>query len=70
MNAPDYAFASVQRWARGANAARYSFYPDDALSSSQSIDQLFSVMKNARQLLPLVTQVAVPHGIPRDVICF
>ncbi|KAI2493626.1 hypothetical protein MHU86_20914 [Fragilaria crotonensis] len=28
MNAPDYAFASVLRWARGANAARYSFYPD------------------------------------------
>ena len=47
MNDPDYAFASVMRWARGANAARYSFYPDCGLSRSLSIDQLFSVMKNA-----------------------
>ena len=57
MNAPDYAFASVLRWARGANAARYSFYLDGGLSRSCSIDQLFSVqlfsvLKNAIQLLP------------------
>ena len=45
MNAPDYAFASVLRWARGANAARYSFYPDGGLSRSCSIDQIFSVIK-------------------------
>jgi hypothetical protein len=25
MHAPDYAYASVLRWARGANAAGYSF---------------------------------------------
>jgi hypothetical protein len=34
MNAPDYAFASVLRRARGANAARYSFHPDAGLSRS------------------------------------
>ena len=70
MNAPDYAFASVLRWARGANAARYSFYPDGGLLGSQSIDQLFSVIKNAKQLLPWVIKVTVPHGIPRDEVVF
>jgi hypothetical protein len=70
MNAPDCALASVLRWARGANTARYSFYPDGGLSRSQCIDQLFSAMKNAKQLLPSVMKVTVPHGIPRDVIVF
>ena len=70
MNAPDYAFASVLRWARGANASRYSFYPDGGLLRSRSIDQLFSVINNANQLLPLVIKVTVPHGVPRDVILF
>jgi Plavaka transposase len=70
MNAPDYAFASVLRWARGANAARYSFYPDGGLSRSRSIDLLFSGMKNAKQFLPSVVNVTTPHGPPRDVIVF
>ncbi|KAI2492859.1 hypothetical protein MHU86_21672 [Fragilaria crotonensis] len=70
MNAPDYAFASVLRWARGANAARYSFYPDGGLSRSRSIDLLFLDMKNATQFLPSVVNVTTPHGPPRDVIVF
>ena len=70
MNAPDYAFASVLRWARGANAACYSVYPDDGLSRSRRIDQLFSVMKNTKQLLPSAMNVTAPHGFPRDVIVY
>ena len=70
MNAPDYAFASVLGWARGANAACYSFYPDGGLWRSHSIDQLFSVVKNANQILPSVIKVTVPHGVPCDVIVF
>ncbi|KAI2503442.1 hypothetical protein MHU86_10990 [Fragilaria crotonensis] len=72
MNAPDYAFASVLRWARGANAARYSFYPDGGLSRLRSIDLLFFLgMKNEKQFLPSVVKVtSTPHGPPRDVIVF
>ena len=70
MNAPDYAYASVLRWARGANAAGYSFNPEGGLSRSRSVDLLFSVVKNARQLLPSVVNVTVPYGLPRDVIVF
>jgi hypothetical protein len=43
MNAPDYAFASVLRWARGANAACHSCYQDGGLLRLRSIDHLFSV---------------------------
>ena len=70
MNAPDYAFTSVLRWARGATAAGYSFYPDGGLSRSRSIDCLFATVKNAKQLLPSVARVNVPHGPPCDVIVF
>ena len=69
MNAPDYAYASVLRWARGANAAGYSFNAEAAgLSRSRSVDLLFSVVKNAQQLLPSVVNVTVSYGLPRDVI--
>jgi hypothetical protein len=70
MNAPDYAFTSVLQWARGANAAGYSFYPDGGLSRSRSIDCLFATVTNATQLLPSVARVNVPHGPPSDVIVF
>jgi hypothetical protein len=33
MNAPDYAFASVLKWARNAQANGYSFYPIGGQSS-------------------------------------
>ena len=70
MNAPDYAFTSILRWARGATAAGYSFYPDGGLSRSRSIDCLFATVKNSKQLLPSVARVNVPHGPPCDVIVF
>ena len=70
MNAPDYAFESILKWARSANAGNYSFYPDGGLSRLRNIDGLFSSMKNAKQLLPSVYTVACPHGSDCDVIAF
>ena len=70
MNAPDYAFESILKWARSASADNYSFYPDGGLSRLRNIDGLFSSMKNAKQLLPSVYTVACPHGSPCDVIAF
>ena len=60
----------IKRWARGANAAGYSFNPEGGLSRSRSVDLLFLVVKNARQLLPSVVNVTVQYGLPRDVIVF
>ena len=70
MNAPDYAFESILKWARSASADTYSFYPDGGLSRLRNIDELFSSMKNAKQLLPSVYTVACPHGSLCDVIAF
>jgi hypothetical protein len=71
MNAPDYAFMDVLSWARDAHADGYLFcYPDGGLSRMQSVDLLFKAMTNPKQLLPSVTTVTVPHGLPREIITY
>ena len=70
MNAPDYAFASILGWARAANADKYTFFPQGGLSRSRNIGILFDGIENARQLLPSVYHVPMPHGAPCDVIAF
>ena len=70
INAPDYAFEAIIKWARGANNDNYSFYPQGGLSRSNNVDVLFSSMHNAKKLLPNVQTVHVPHGPPCDVITY
>ena len=70
MNAPDYAFEAIIKWARGANNDNYSFHPQGGLSRSNNVDILFSSMQNAKKLLPNVQTVHVPHGPPCDVITY
>jgi len=70
MNAPDYAFHDILKWARGANADNYSFFPDGGLSRSRNVDVIFKSLRNATQLLPSVQAVTVPHGSPCDVIAY
>jgi hypothetical protein len=70
MNAPDYAFKDVLSWARDAQADGSSFYPDGGLSRMQSVDLLFKAMTNAKRLLPSVTVVSVPHGLPQKIITY
>ena len=70
MNAPDYAFATVLKWARNAQADGYSFYPVGGQSHINNIDVLFKSVTNAQRLLPSVMTVNVPHGPPCDVITY
>ena len=70
MNAPDYAFEAIIKWAREANNDNYSFHPQGGLSRSKNVDVLFSSMHNAKKLLPNVQTVHVPHGPPCDVITY
>jgi hypothetical protein len=50
MNAPNYAFSAIIKWARAAKAHNYSFYPQGGLSHSKNVDILFQPMNNAKQL--------------------
>ena len=70
MNAPDYAFESVLKWARSAQADGYSFFPDGGQSRMRNVDVLFKSVANAHRLLPSVLPVNVPHGPPCDVIAY
>lgn len=70
INAPDYAFGDILAWARGANAANYSFNPVGGLSRSKNIDVLFDSMPNARQLLPSIVPVLCAEGLASDVVVF
>ena len=70
MNAPDYAFEKIIKWARGAKNDNYSFYPQGGLSRSKNVDVLFSSMTNATKLLPNIQTVQVPHGPSIDVITY
>ena len=70
MNAPDYAFTSVLKWARGASEEGYSFNPKGGQSRMQNVDVLFNSIQNAKRLLPTVKRVDVPHGPACDVITF
>jgi hypothetical protein len=68
MNAPDYAFEGVLKWARNAQADGYSFYPVGGHSRVKNVDALFKSVTNAQRLLPSVLTVEIPHGPPCDVI--
>jgi hypothetical protein len=70
MNAPDYAFEAIIKWARAAKDDHYSFYPQGGMSRSKNVDILFQSMHNAKQLLPSVQPVPAPNGSPCDVIVF
>jgi hypothetical protein len=70
MNAPDYAFESILKWACNAHADGYSFYPNGGQSRIHNIDVLFKSVANAQRLLPSVISVAVPHGAPCNVITY
>jgi hypothetical protein len=70
MNAPDYAFTAVLKWARVASEEWYSFNPKGGQSCMQNVDVLFNSVKNAKRLLPTLERVDVPHGPACDVITF
>ena len=70
MNAPDYAFTAVLKWAQGESEEGYSFHPMGGQSRMQNIDVLFNSVKNANRLLPRVKRVNVPRGPACDVIIF
>jgi hypothetical protein len=70
MNAPNYAFKSILKWACNAHADRYPFYPNGGQLRINNIDVLFKSIANTQRLLPSVISVAVPHGGPCDVIVY
>ena len=70
LNAPKYAFESILKWACNAHADGYSFYPNGGKSRIISIDALFKSIANAQRLFLSVISVAVPHGVPCNVIAY
>ncbi len=70
MNAPDYAFESVLKWARNAQADGHSFYPVGGHSRVKNVDVLFKSVTNAQRLLPSVLTVEVPYEPPCNVIAY
>ena len=70
MNAPDYAFKSILKWARNAHNDGYSFYPNGRQLGINNIDVLFKSVSNAQRLLLSIVSVAVPHGAPCNVIAY
>ena len=70
INAPDYAFPAVLKWARNAHEAGYSFYPTGGVTRPKNINVLFKSIHNAQRMLPSVTRVVVPHGPPVDVVTY
>jgi hypothetical protein len=71
INAPDYAFSKILKWAHSAQAEGYSFHPaNGGLSRTRNIDVLFASLKNAKRLLPSVSTVEFQDGTTSDVITF
>ena len=59
MNAPDYAFARILKWAQGAQAEGYTFQPaNGGLSrTTRNVDVLFASLTNAKRFLPSIATV-------------
>ena len=76
MNAPDYAYGSIMKWAHDASADGYDFRPRGGLDRSKSVDYLTNFVLNGKLLLPYVRSVDLPHGGvteepgTSDVVCF
>jgi hypothetical protein len=63
MNAPDYAYVSILKWARDASADGYDFRPRGGFDRSKSVDYLTNSVLNGKLLLPYVRNVDLPHGL-------
>ena len=71
MNAPDYAFARILKWAQGAQADGYTFQPaNGGLSRTRNVDVLFASLTNAKRLLPSIDTVQLNNSTLSDVITF
>ena len=68
MHAPDYAFGHVLGWARGAQAAGFSFNPPGGSSRSKQINHLYDLIPGAQQLLPSRVPLTFADGPAGDVI--
>ena len=63
MNAPDYAYVSIMKWAYDASADGYDFRPRGGFDRSKSVDYLTNSVLNGKLLLPYVRTVDLPHGL-------
>ena len=76
MNAPDYAYGSIMKWAHDAAADGYDFCPRGGFDRSMSVDYLMNSVLNGKLLLPYIRTVDLPHGgtteqpATLDVVCF
>jgi hypothetical protein len=70
MNAPDYAFEAIIKWARAAKDDNFLFYPQGGSSRSKNVDILSQSMNNAKQLLPSVQPVPTQNENSSNVIAF
>ena len=71
MNAPDYVFEAIIKWAGATRDNNHTPLPEGGLSRSKNVDILFqSMTKNAKQLLPSVQPVLTPNETSCDVIAF
>ena len=76
MNAPDYAFGQIMKWAHAAKIDDYSFSPQGGHSRSQCVTSMYQSFSQSSLLLPTVVPVISPnnsqHGlaVSCDVIVF
>ena len=76
MNAPDYAYGSIIKWAHDTSADGYDFCPRGGFDRSKSVDYLMNSVLNGKLLLPYVRTVDLPHGGTTEqpatlyVVCF
>ena len=63
MNAPDYVYGSILKWAHDASADGCDFRPRGGLDRSKSVDYLTNSVLNGKLLLPYVRTVHLPHGL-------
>ena len=62
MNAPDYSYGSIMKWAHDASADGYDFCPRGGFDRPKSVDYLMNSVLNDKLLLPYVRTVDLPHG--------
>ena len=69
MNAPDYAFSRILKWAHHTQTEGYSFQPvNGGLSRIRNVDVLFASLTNDKRVLPSVATVQLNNGATSDVI--
>jgi len=70
INAPDYAFEQIFKWAQQAYAETFNFIPTAGFSRQNNITFFRKMFLNHDALLPQIKSVMLPHGASSEVVTF